>query len=60
MKNLVDRTTTQPVFVYPWHMVRYVLHVSLQLHSAICYAAKNFQQVTLQMGTKMDADLHVM
>jgi hypothetical protein len=39
--NLVDRATTRPVFVHPWHMVLYVLHVSLQLHSEISYAPKN-------------------
>jgi len=59
VENLVDRATTRPVFVHPWHMVLYVLHVPLQLHSAISYAPKNFQQVTPQVGIKMDADLHV-
>jgi hypothetical protein len=41
VENLVDRATTRPVFVHLWHMVLYVLHVSLQLHSEISYALKN-------------------
>ena len=41
VENLVEWATTRPVFVHPWHMVLYVLHVSLQLHSEISYAPKN-------------------
>jgi len=59
VENLVDRATTRLVFVHPWHMVLYVIHGSLQLHSEISYAPKNTWQVTPQMGTKMDADLQV-